>query len=526
MNTSAAEPLPRVFPTVVHMLAATCERFPQATALVCGTRRLSYAEYWRCVGGFAEELVRQGGCGSRVALICANSLDLPIAMFAAHAAGAQAVPINPTYTERELAYILADAEAAVVIYDAEVADKVAPLVAAQGIRHKVMIGGKSGRALDIWRHEAGRQLPQPWPAPDELATLQYTGGTTGRPKGVNISHRQMATNISQREAALPTREGDESILCMMPLFHVFAVSMCLHLAAYCGGRLVIMPRYRPDAVLELIETEKITRLPAGPTVFVGLLNHEKFRATDFSSLRTAWSGSAPLPEETLRRWNEQTGAPILEGFGQSEAGPVLTYIREGGPLKVGSVGPALPLTEIEIVDAESGNNVLGVGEIGEIRARGPQIMSGYRNRPKETAEALRRGWLYTGDIGELDADGYLFIRDRKKDMVIVGGYNVYPREIDEVLYMHPAVKEAASAGARDAYYGETLRAFVVLNEGALADAGELVDHCKKNLAPYKVPSQIYVVDALPRTTVGKIDKVALRERLATMQQAHSDAVQG
>ena len=519
MSALPAETLPRVFPTVVHMLADTRARFPEATALVCGARSLSYAEYLRCVAGFAAELAGYGARGSRVALVCANSLDMPIAMFAAHAAGAQAVPINPTYTERELSYILEDAAPVAILYDADIAEKIEPLAAALGIRHRVRIGGENGRTLDQWRHEADRQLPQPWPAPGELATLQYTGGTTGRPKGVNISHEQMAVNISQREAALPTRAGDESVLCMMPLFHVFAVAMCLHLSAYCGGRLVIMPRYRPDAVLDLIASQKITRLPAGPTVFIGLLNHERFAATDFASLRTAYSGSAPLPEQTLRQWSAQTGTAILEGFGQTEAGPVLTYVREGGALKVGSVGPALPLTEIEIVDTATGTKVLGVGEIGEIRARGPQIMSCYRNRPKETAEALRGGYLYTGDVGELDADGYLFIRDRKKDMVMVGGYNVYPREVDEVLYTHPAIKEAASTGAPDRYYGETVHAFVVLNDGARAGSDELIEHCRKSLAPYKVPSQIHLVDALPRTTVGKIDKLALRAKLSALVQA-------
>jgi long-chain acyl-CoA synthetase len=519
MSAPAAETLPQVFPTVVHMLADASARFPNATALVCGPRNLSYTEYLRCVAGFAQELAVSGACGSRVALVCANSLDMPIAMFAAHAAGAQAVPINPTYTERELSYILEDADPAVIVYDTDVAEKIEPLAAALGIGHRVRIGGDGSRTLDGWRREADRQLPQPWPAADALATLQYTGGTTGRPKGVNISHRQMAVNISQREAALPTRPGDERILCMMPLFHVFAVAMCLHLSAYCGGRLVIMPRYSADAVLDLIAAEKITRLPAGPTVFIGLLNHEKFAATDFSSLRTAYSGSAPLPEQTLRQWSAQTGTAILEGFGQTEAGPVLTYMREGSPLKVGSVGPGLPQTTIEIVDTETGTKVLSVGEIGEIRARGPQIMSGYRNRPKETAEALRDGYLYTGDLGELDADGYLYIRDRKKDMVIVGGYNVYPREVDEVLFTHPAVKEAASTGAPDEYYGETVRAFVVLNEGARIGSKELIDHCKNNLAPYKVPSQIYLLDVLPRTTVGKIDKLALREKLSALVRA-------
>jgi long-chain acyl-CoA synthetase len=514
MISTAAEALPRVFPTVVHMLADTCAHFPDTTALVCGTRHLSYREYLRCVAGFADELAGLGARGSRVALVCANSLDMPIAMFGIHAAGGQAVPINPAYTERELSYILGDADPIAIAYDAEIAAKVEPLLRPTGIRHAVRIGGETGRSLDTWRNEADRQLPQFLPSPDNLATLQYTGGTTGRPKGVNITHRQMSINISQREAALPTRAGDESILCMMPLFHVFAMATCLHLAACCGGRLVIVPRYRPETVLDLIAAEKITRLPAGPTVFIGLLNHEKFSATDFSSLRTAYSGSAPLPEETLLRWTERTGTPILEGFGQTEAGPVLTYVREGSPLKVGSVGPPLPLTDIQIVDTETGNRVLGTGEIGEIRARGPQIMSGYRNKPKETAEALRGGWLYTGDIGEMDQGGYLFIRDRRKDMVIVGGYNVYPREVDEVLFAHPAVKEAASTGAPDAYYGETVCAFVVAKEGAPIDTNELIEHCKKSLAPYKVPSRIYLLDALPRTTVGKIDKLALRERLS------------
>jgi long-chain acyl-CoA synthetase len=512
--TSSAE-LPRVFPTVVHMLADSCARFPEATALLCGAERLTYREYLSCVSNFASELVGLGARNSRVAVICANSLDMPIAMFAAHAAGAQAVPINPAYTERELRYILGDADPAVVVYDADIAGKVEPLLATLGIKRAVRIGGEGGRRLNVRKADA-EQVREPLPRADDLATLQYTGGTTGLPKGVNITHRQMSINVSQREAALPTRSGDESILCMMPLFHVFAAAMCLHLAAYCGGKLVIVPRYRPETVLDLIAAERITRLPAGPTVFIGLLSHEKFAATDFNSLRTAYSGSAPLAEETLRRWQAQTGTPILEGFGQTEAGPVLTYVREGGLLKAGSVGLPLPLTEIQIVDTETGVKALGVGHIGEVRARGPQIMSGYRNKPKETAEALRGGWLYTGDIGEIDAEGYLFIRDRKKDMVIVGGYNVYPREIDEVLFAHPAVKEAATIGAPDPYYGETVCAFVVAREGAAIAADDLIAHCKKNLAPYKVPSRLYLLDALPRTSVGKIDKLKLREQLSKL----------
>ncbi|TAK49412.1 MAG: long-chain fatty acid--CoA ligase [Xanthobacteraceae bacterium] len=506
--------LPKVHATVVHMLAEAAATSPSATALVLGERRLTYAQYLDRVAALAAELVDLGARGERVALVCANSLDIPIAIFGIHAAGAQAVPINPSYTARELGHILTDAAPVVCIYDEEVASVVEPLVRECGIRHSIKVGGTKGRRLWDSFSEPTRRLPEPLPAASDLATLQYTGGTTGLPKGVNITHGQMSVNISQREAALPTRADDESILCMMPLFHVFAVAMGLHLAVYCRGKLVIVARYKPEVVLDLVARERITRFPAGPTVFIGLLNHDDFERTDFSSVRCSYSGSAPLPEETLREWERRVGSPILEGFGQTEAGPVLTYIRDRGPYKPGSVGPALPLTEIRIVDVETGTLVLPIGAKGEVSARGPQIMSSYRNRPSETAEALRDGWLHTGDIGELDDDGYLYIRDRKKDMAIVGGYNVYPREVEEVLYTHPAVKEAAAAGVPDSYYGETLSAYVVTKEGANVTVDELVEFCKANLTRYKVPSRLILVNELPRTTIGKIDKNELRARLS------------
>ncbi len=502
--------MPKVHETVVHMLAEAAETAGDRTALVCGDRQLTYHEYLRCVGGFAHELVQQGARGGRVALICGNSIEVAVAMFAAHAAGAQAVPINPIYTARELRHILSDSEPSAVVYDSDVAPTVEPLLAELGIDRGIRVGGDDGRLLDAWRDDDTR-LPEPWPAADDPATLQYTGGTTGAPKGVDISHRQMSTNISQREAVLPTRPDGEAVLCMMPLFHVFAVSMCLHLTAYCRGVLHILPRYRPDWVLEAIERERITRLPAGPTVFIGLMGYDGFADTDFSSLRAAYSGSAPLPAEALRRWQASTGCPVYEGYGQTEAGPVLTYIGEGDEIVPGSVGTAVPRTEVEIVDVETGTRVLGVGERGEIRARGPQIMSGYRNRPEETAEALRDGWLYTGDIGEFDDAGLLYIRDRKKDMAIVGGYNVYPREIDEVLYAHPDVVEAAAVGVPDDYRGEVIRAHVVLATGATTVPEDLLEYCRANLAAYKLPVVVEIVDALPKTPVGKIDKRALKE---------------
>ncbi len=400
------------------------------------------------------------------------------------------------------------------VFDEAVADIVTPIADRLGIVQRIVVGGDQGRRLDAWKDDLSAQMPVPFPEPNDLVTLQYTGGTTGLPKGVNITHGQLSVNISQREAVWPTRTDNEIVLCVMPLFHVFASAMCLHFAVYCRGKLVILPRYHPELVLKTIAQEKITRLPLGPTIFHGLMAHEKIATADFSSLQSAYSGSAPLPENTLRQWERITGCPIYEGYGQSEAGPVLTGIEEGKPVIAGSVGLPLPQTDIQIVDVETGNTVLEVGQQGKIRARGPQIMSGYRGRPKETAETLRGGWLYTGDIGELDADGILYIRDRKKDMAIVGGYNVYPREIDEVLYSHEDVVEAAAIGVPDDYRGEVIAAFVVLQESSTITADALIDYCEELLAKYKVPSRIHLVEQIPKTLVGKIDKEALRERTA------------
>jgi long-chain acyl-CoA synthetase len=280
--------------------------------------------------------------------------------------------------------------------------------------------------------------------------------------------------------------------------------------AYARGTMVILPRYHPEETCRALETEKITVFGGSPTIFTSLLGFEAFERTDLSALAFSYSGSSALPASVLESWESQTGTPILEGYGQSEAGPVLTFNPLDGVRKVGSVGVPVPETEVEIVDLEEGKTVLGTGEKGEIRARGPQIMAGYRGLPDETAQALRGGWLYTGDIGEFDEDGYLFIRDRKKEMVIVSGYNVFPREVENVLYSHPSVAEAAVIGVADDYRGEVLKAVVALKPGQAAEPAALEAHCRENLAKYKVPGQFEILDELPKTTVGKIDKKALK----------------
>jgi long-chain acyl-CoA synthetase len=502
--------LPHVYPTVVHMLAATAGRWPEREALVCGADRLNYRQYITGVSGLASELRDLGAAGQRVALLMGNSVDICVAMFAAHAAGAQVVPLNPWYTAAELVPILRDAEPRVLLFDDQSAQTVARATAELRIPHVLRLDAKTGRrAFDA----AADALPAPLPQPDDLATLQYTGGTTGVAKGVNLSHRNIAVNISQREALLPTSTRGERILSVLPLFHIYGVAMCLHNAAYAGATLIIVPRFTPDVVFALLAEERISILAGSPTVFVGLMADERFGGADFSHLGLSYSGSAPLPAALLQKWRDATGAPVLEGYGQSEAAPVISFNPLHGVTKPSSVGPALPGTEIQIVDTADGHTLLPAGQPGEIRIRGPQVMVSYRNRREETAAALRDGWLYTGDIGDFDDDGYLYIRDRKKDMLIVSGFNVYPREVEELLHRHPKVLEAAVIGIPDDYRGEIPRAYVAPVPDCQLDAVELEAWCRENLAAYKVPRSYELLDALPKTGVGKIDKLALR-RLA------------
>lgn len=503
--------LPHIYPTVVHMLVAAAEQAPQHEALVQGELRLDYEQYLRCVIGFAEELRQLGAGGERVALVMGNSINICIAMFAIHMVRAQAVPLNPVYTEQELHPMLEDAEVQVLIHDEALGDKLKGIADELNITHRISCGGEHGRDLSDWKDDDSLLLPDNLPEPDLPSTLQFTGGTTGRSKGAELTHKSLSVNISQREAVAPARIEQERMLCVMPLFHCYAVSMCLHNMVYCRGTLVVMPRYHPQEVLEAIEKERITIFGGSPTLFSGLLNYEGFENTDFSSLHLSYSGSAPLAEELINKWEAVTGTFILEGYGQSEASPVITYTPLNGERKLTAVGIPLPETELQIVDLQDGVSVLPAGEQGEIRLRGPQVMLGYRNREEETKKTLKDGWLYTGDIGLLDEDNYLFITGRKKEMIIVSGFNVFPREIEELLYQYPAVKEVAVVGKADDYRGELPVAFVVTETNDSTMNEKLKEYCQQNLAPYKVPAEIRIVEALPKTAVGKINKLALAE---------------
>lgn len=512
------QPHNRPSETVIHLLLASCEHASDCEALVLDGRRISYSEYLAAVCSLAGQLADIGVAGERVATVLPNGLDTCIVSFASWMAGAQLAPLNPLYTERELGEILADAQPKVLFSDESIAADLTAVCQTPSIslhldRHIVSSTDQHTFLESLANHKPSDFTEL---APQQLGLLQYTGGTTGRAKGVDLSHGAIAYNVYQRECALPTIAKAERILCAMPLFHAYGFSMGLLLAANCAGSLVIRSRYQPEDLLRQFGAEKITIFPGAPTIYNGLVAHDQFQTSDFRTLHTCYSGSAPLAVDTLERWTAVTRAPIYEGYGQTEAGPVLTFNQVDRAIKPGTVGEAVIDTVIELVDTESGQRLDDVGAVGEIRARGPQLMRGYRGRPDETARALRDGWLYTGDLGEFDEDGYLIIRDRLKDMVIVGGYNVYPREIDDVLFMHPWVVDAAAVGAADSYRGEVIRAYVVVSEGLNDDPNSIIEslneHCKKNLARYKRPVSIELMRSLPKTTVNKTDKTMLRKR--------------
>jgi long-chain acyl-CoA synthetase len=497
------------------MLEQTAQRIPGQTAVICGDKQLTYGQYHRCVAALAAEFRQAGiGTGDRIALLMGNSADTAVAIFAVQAAGAQVVPLNPAYTAAELAPVLADADVALLVHDAGLEPVFADCLPAGTATICV---GAGARDLTLPDRDAPAALALP--DPHTLSTLQYTGGTTGTAKGVDLSHAAVAINIAQREALLPTMAEDR-ILAITPLFHIYAVSMGLYLAVNCGGVLVIVPKFTAAGVLHEIAHHRITFLSASPTIFQALLRDEGFGGADLSSLRVCSSGSAALAADVLRQWEKATGAVICEGYGQTEAGPVLSYNPLHGMRLPGTVGTVAPLTEISIVDVETGRIAVPLGNDGEIRARGPQIMTGYRNRPAETDQALRDGWLYTGDIGRMTPTGHLVICDRKKDMVVTSGYNVFPREIEEVLFDLPAVVDAAVIGMPDDYRGEILHAFVVRTDNTLTEEG-IRAHLATRLTKYKWPRDIQFVAGLPKTTVGKTDKKELRKR-ATARVSQSD----
>jgi long-chain acyl-CoA synthetase len=327
-----------------------------------------------------------------------------------------------------------------------------------------------------------------------------------------LSHANISINVQQLKAwTFDALEGKESIIGVFPFFHTAGFTAVMNQSIYRGLTAILVPRPEPKTVLDTVRKFRPTYFPCVPTIYVGILNHPDFKKTDFSCIKGCVSGAAPLALETLRQWEQAVGTPIMEVYGLTETSPFSHGNPWRGKAKVGSVGLPVPDTDCRIVDVETGTRELGIGETGEILLAGPQLTAGYYKKPEETAHAIQGGWFYTGDIGYMDDEGYLYIVDRKKDMVIAGGYNIYPREIDEILYAHPKIKEGAAVGLPDPYRGETIKAFVVPKPGETLTEEEVIAYCKEQLAPYKVPKRVEFMEDLPKSNIGKVLRRKLKE---------------
>jgi long-chain acyl-CoA synthetase len=496
------------------MFLTAVDAQPDLPAVILEQQRITYAELGRAVAGLAHELTAAGAKrGERVILLMANSIEMTVALTAVMATGAQVAPINPFLTPSELKKQLGDVQACAIVCDKLGEEKAAQVATQFGIPMRLTLG-PGGVALDAWKADQSLALDRSrLPKLDDFALLIFTGGSTGVPKGVNHTHRALLYSVLQHVTVWPCKFGAERFLNVAPMFHIWGLGYSTLVPIYTQSTLVMVPRYDADKVVRGLSDHKITVFAGGPApIYMGLLASPEFAKADLSQLRYCPSGGAPCPEELHREWLEKTGQPILEGWGMTEGAPFCLNLYDG-KRKLLSVGNPVPGTELQVVDLETGDRVLLLGERGELRVRGPQMGAGYRNQPEETARTMRDGWVHTGDIGYVDDEGFVFLVDRKKDMVIVGGYNVYPREVDEVLFKHPKIREAATVGKRDPRLGEVLVAFVVLDAGATLTEEEFFEYCKTEMVKYKRPVEVKFVDALPKTGTNKINRLALRERV-------------
>ncbi len=505
------------------MLKKTVEDYPDHIALSFYQKKITYRELGHLSSGFGSAL--QNTCNmkpkDRVAIMLPNCPQFAISYYGVLKAGGTITQINPMLVERELQYILADSGAeSIVIYDA-LYPRLKAIQEETNVKNVIVVSLQTDAkpvdpdyTFEQFIQSTSEQLQEVSVDPnEEIAVLQYTGGTTGRSKGAMLTHRNLIANVEQCLEFFKDEFtfGEEKCLTVIPLFHVFGMTSCMNLSIRIGAESVILPKFDVDEVLKTIEKEQPTMFPGVPTMYVALTNHPKAENYNLDSIRTCNSGSAPMPVGLMKEFERKTGAKILEGYGLSEASPTTHVNPPFGERKPGSVGIGFPSTQYKIVDLGEGRKELPFGESGELVIKGPQVMKGYWNMPEETAITLRDGWLFTGDIAKMDEDGYLYIIDRKKDLIIASGYNIYPRDIEEILYEHPAIMEAVIVGVPDPYRGETVKAVLVKKPGAELSEEEVLTYCKDQMAPYKVPKIVEFRDELPKTSVGKILRRSIRE---------------
>jgi len=468
-------------------------------------RQLTYAGLLRAVRGTVTGLRSQGLVpDGRVGLCLPNSAELVVGYYATWYAGGAAVPANPSARENELVRDLGDAGVSLVVGQPDSAVR----QAAQTLKLPF---------LDVATFRTLETLPPAAPAPcapaRDVAVVLYTGGTTGAPKGAMLTHRNIVTNTIQFAEWYAFAPGDETSLCAIPMFHSGGMSGVMNVPLYAAATLVVVGRFHAPAVARAVSRYRVSRLFGVPTMFIALLEDAEARRADYSTLRACRTNAAPLPPSVKAAFDSLVGRPVLvEGYGLTETSP-LTHANPIDHARAGSIGVPLPDTDARVVDLESGADV-AAGAPGELLIHGPQVMRGYWNRPEETARVLQDGWLRTGDVATMDADGYFTIVDRKKDVINTAGFKVWPREVEEALYEHPAVKLAAVVGVPDGYRGETVKAIVVLKDehrGRVSPA-DLDAFCRGRLSGYKVPRLVEFSDALPLTTTGKVLRRLLRER--------------
>jgi len=542
-------PASLVYPSVPlqAMLDDAAENHPNSTATIFFNRKRSYRSISEAAWRFANGLRRLGvKTGDRVALVLPNSPQFVIAFYGALRAGAIVVPCNPLYTPPELQHQLADSGATVVVALSRFYPVVKAARANTAVEHVIVTNIKeemprvlrllftlakekkdghrqpfAGDAGAISMRQALSAPADPFDAgtgPDDLAVLQYTGGTTGISKGAMLSHRALVANTLQCRAWFTNlRDGADVAMAVMPFFHVYGLTVVMSLAVQGAAAMILEPQFDLDHVLKDVQRYRPKLFCGAPRIYNAINNSPLAQKYDLQSIEACVSGSAPLLVETHRRFVELTGGSLVEGYGLTEAAPVThcNPLFGQGKQKVGSIGVPYPDVESKIIDLETGEQEMPPGEPGELILRGPQLMDGYYKRPDETAQTIRNGWLYTGDIATVDPEGYVSIVDRKKEMIIVSGFNVYPREVEEALFTHHAVMDAAAIGVPHPIKGEEVKAFVVLKPGATATAEDIRAHCEKHLAPFKRPKEIEFRDSLPKTLIGK----TLRRQLAQEDKA-------
>lgn len=514
----------RKLPSLLSFIESASQNYPQNIAIQNNETSLTYSEFDRLTGIIAGNLRIHGiSKQDRIAILLPNRSETILSFWSVIRSGAVGVMTNPLYMESELVYQFNDSGARFVITTEKLWAKIAPIFgntrlekafviddndeSAQDLIDNKKVFAWSALLLDNSGYSCNRINPE-----EDVALLQYTGGTTGVSKGCMLTHANLTANALQSEKMFHVLQaGQEKFVGVLPYFHIYGLTVTVILPVLLGSTMIPLPRFTPKALFCMIETSKVTCMASAPSIFNACLSQKDIDSYDLSSLKLIISGSAPLVVSQMEQFEKKTGAMIVEGYGLSETSPVTHFNPILGNRKPGSIGLPLPSTEAKIVDVEYGTRDIPDGEHGEIVIKGPQVMKGYYQQPVQTDLVLRDGWLFTGDIGYRDAEGYFYVTDRKKDLIISGGYNIYPREVEEILFRHPKVKEAVVVGIKHPTRGETPRAFVVTVEGESIDRSDLIDFCRKNMANYKVPREIEFRDTLPKSAVGKILRRMLRD---------------